>query len=117
MAAPAAACVPADALEGSRIVDPAGHALGQLEDVVIDVTQGRVAYALVAPSGAGDRLVPVPWGALSRDAAGDRFVLALDAAGFARAPAFARDQWPPMADAAWARELHGHYGAPPYWGR
>lgn len=109
--------VAADELEGDRVLDLDGEPIGVLEDVMIDLERGEVAYAIVAMDGAGAALLPVPWIALHRDAARNCFVLEADAARVRGAPRFDRTRWPSMSDPAWAREVHRHYGASTYWSR
>ena len=68
--------VAADTLEGEKVVDARGQDLGTIEDLMIDVQTGTVACAVVACSfPGGDRLVAVPWKALTRDPARGCFVL------------------------------------------
>jgi hypothetical protein len=64
-------------LLGRDVLDAAGTELGTIEDIVIDAKDGTCAYAIVAFGGflgLGDRLYPVPFGAL-RPARGDTFLL------------------------------------------
>ena len=70
----------ADTLEGDRVVNRQGEALGDIQDVVIDVQRGCVAYAVVSSvgmPGTADKLFAIPWHALSLDA--DRKCFVLDA--------------------------------------
>lgn len=117
-AGPAAEVLAADTLVGERVVDAGGAHLGAVEDLVIDVERGVVAYAVMscgALPGARDRLLAIPWSALTFDPA--RGCLVLDAGGerLAGAPDFDRDDWPSMADPAWAARVHDHFSARPYW--
>ena len=78
----------ADALEGGRVESPAGESLGVIEEIMIDVPQGRVAYAVMAcgiPELAEKR-VAVPWKDLTRDAERGCFVLDSDRERLQRAP-------------------------------
>ena len=107
----------ADALEGDRVVNPAGEELGTIEEIMIDVQRGSVAYAVVSCGtvGLADKLFAIPWHALTRDAARRCFVLDADRGRFEKAPGFDRDHWPSMADDRWAAEVHHFYGVAPYW--
>jgi sporulation protein YlmC with PRC-barrel domain len=60
-----------DLLEDT-VVDAHGSAIGTIEELMIDVRAGAVAYAVVAA--AGERM-QIPWRAMRFDAAGRRFVL------------------------------------------
>src|SRR5579859_5214805 len=108
----------ADTLEGDKIVNRQGDDLGKVEEIMIDVRRGSVAYVVMSRGGflgMGDKLFAVPWSALTLDA--DRHCFILDAVKerFEKAPGFDKDHWPSMADPVWAREVHAYYGARPYW--
>ena len=107
----------ADALEGDRVVNRAGEELGTIEEVMIDLERGTVAYVVVSCAGPGERLVAVPWTALTIESERRCFVLDADRARLDRAPAFERDRWPAMADERWAAQVHAFYGVAPYWDR
>ncbi len=72
--------VPAETIEGGKVVDANGENLGVIEDVMIDVNRGAIACAVMACTfpGQGDRLLAVPWSALRRDPARGCFVLDAD---------------------------------------
>ena len=108
----------ADTLEGDDIVNAAGDKLGELEHIMIDVPSGRVAYAVLSFGGflgMGDKLFAIPWRALRIDPPNHRFILDVDKETLENAPGFDKDHWPSMADEQWAREIHTHYKANPYW--
>jgi sporulation protein YlmC with PRC-barrel domain len=108
----------ADTLQGELVVNGAQEELGEIEDIMIDVTNGRVAYAVLSVGGflgIGDRLFPVPWAALRLDPAKKRFILDISKERLKRAPGFDKDRWPAMADEQWAGEVHSYYGKNPYW--
>lgn len=65
--------VAAELLEGGRVVTPEGRALGTIEDVMVDLAAGTIAYAVLDGAGAG-RFV-VPWHALRPDPALECHVL------------------------------------------
>lgn len=71
--------VPAETLGGERVVDRQGNPLGAIEDLVIDVPEGRIAYAVMSGHAAERRAVP--WNALSRDESRRCFVLDEEVAG------------------------------------
>jgi sporulation protein YlmC with PRC-barrel domain len=109
--------VAADALAGECVVDEKGDEVGRVVEVMIDVPCGRVAYAVIGAGGVfgiGERLLAVPWSALSIAADGGSLVLPRVRADLDRAPAFDEDHWPAMGDPAWARQIHEFYGTAPY---
>lgn len=84
---------------------------------MLDMSNGRVAYAVLSHGGflgMGNKLFAVPWSALKLDTVNKRFVLDVDKDRLESAPGFDKDQWPDMADAAWSKEIHDYYGVTPY---
>jgi PRC-barrel domain len=70
------AIAPADALEGGRVVDASGAAVGTIEDLMLDAERGRIAYVVVSLATQGaEQVVAVPWAALTHDAARQCFVI------------------------------------------
>jgi hypothetical protein len=103
----------ADALEGNAVVNAAGEKLGTVQKIIVDVPGGRIAYALL--SGEGEKLLPIPWHALTADPEKGGFVLDASKDTLEHAPQFDDGDWPPMADTNWAREVHAYYRALPYY--
>jgi hypothetical protein len=60
--------------------------------------------------GMGDKLFAVPWKALTLDTANKRFTLDVAKAKLKDAPGFDKNNWPAMADKAWASGVHRFYG-------
>ncbi len=108
----------ASTLEGDEVVNRQGEKLGELEEIMIDVTTGRIAYAVLSTGGflgIGDKLFAVPWRALTLDPENHCFILDVDKQRLEQAPGFDKDHWPTMADQSWAEHVHGYYGQRPYW--
>lgn len=108
----------ADTLQGDSVVNTAGDKLGDIEDIMIDVPSGRVAYAVLSRGGIlgfGDKLFAIPWDALTLDADRECFVLDVDETRLDNAPGFDKDNWPSMADRTWGSEIYSYYNRRPYW--
>jgi len=108
----------ADTLQGDSVVNSQGEDLGNIEDIMIDVQRGRIAYAVLSTGGflgIGDKLFAIPWSALTLDADRKCFVLNVDKQQLENAPGFDKDHWPSMADTGWATQVHTYYGQRPYW--
>jgi len=108
----------AGTLAGDRVRNSAGEDLGKIEEIMIDVPTGRVAYAVLSFGGflgMGDKLFALPWDALQLNEDEHEFILNVDKATLENAPGFDKDDWPDMADANWAAQIYGHYGSKPYW--
>jgi len=105
-------------LNGDSVVNAAGDDLGKIEAIMLDVQSGRIAYAVLSFGGflgMGSKLFAIPWSALTLDAEQKRFVLDVSRERLENAPGFDKDNWPSMADPAWANEVHSYYRATPYW--
>jgi sporulation protein YlmC with PRC-barrel domain len=108
----------ASTLTGDSVRNTAGEDLGKIEEIMLDLASGRVAYAVLSFGGflgIGDKLFMVPWSALTVDQSAHEFVLDVKREALEQAPGFDKNNWPDMADAAYGREVHEHYGQKPYW--
>lgn len=108
----------ADTLEGDSVVNRQGEDLGKIKEIMIDVPRGQVAYAVLSTGGflgIGDKYHAIPWRALTLDADHKCFILDVDKERLQNAPGFDKDNWPTMADATWATEVHRYYGQRTYW--
>ena len=108
----------AGTLAGDRVRNAAGDDLGKIEEIMIDIPSGRVAYAVLSFGGflgMGNKLFAVPWNALTVDEDEHQFVLNVDKQVLENAPGFDKDNWPDMADPNWGSEIHSHYGSTPDW--
>lgn len=108
----------ASSLTGDRVRNSAGDNLGKIEDIMIDIPSGRVAYAVLSFGGflgMGNKLFAVPWNAFTIDEENKEFILDVDKKTLENAPGFDKDNWPDMADPSFGRQIFGHYGYTPYW--
>jgi hypothetical protein len=107
-----------DRVAGTSVYDPRGIKLGTVEDVMIDKTTGRIAYAILSFGGflgIGGRHHPLPWDALRYDPALSGYVVNLTREQLEKAPTYGDKTPPPWEDEAWGRRVHDYYGAEPYW--
>ena len=103
---------------GDAVYDVAGKFLGEIEELIVDLPSGRVAYALMAARGflgMGRKLFVIPWAALTVDRAYQRCAINVDLDRLIDAPSLDGDPLPRMADPGWAMELHVYFGCKPYW--
>jgi hypothetical protein len=115
-AGPGPALMGADTLLGDSVVNGADENLGDIKEIMLDMSTGQVAYAVLAFGGflgMGEKLFAVPWQALHLDTANHRFVLNVDKARLKNAPGFDKDAWPDMSDVTWASQIHTFYGTDP----
>lgn len=110
--------LPTSSIIGEEVRNLAGDDLGKIEDIVFDLQDGRIAYAVLSFGGflgVGDKLFAIPWSALSMDPDEKYFVLDVDKKMLRNAPGFDKDNWPDMADRSWGRQIHKYYSRDPYW--
>lgn len=108
----------ASTLTGDKVVNRDGETLGSIDEIMLDVSLGRIAYAVMAAGGfmgLGEKLFAIPWSALTLDTERKRFVLDASKDTFRNAPGFDKDHWPEDADPTWHQSVHRHFGSRPYW--
>ncbi len=108
----------ASTLAGDSVINREGEDLGKVDEIMIDLPTGRVAYAVLSFGGAlgiGNKLFAVPWSAFTVDEDEKKLVLDIRKSQLETAPGFDKDNWPDMADTSWADQIHSFYGARPYW--
>ena len=104
-------------VRGRRVRNRVGDDLGVIEEVMIDLPTGRVAYAVLSFGGflgIGGKLFAIPWQALKWNAADREFILDVDKQILQSAPGFDKDNWPNMADPAFTTLIYGYYGYQSY---
>jgi sporulation protein YlmC with PRC-barrel domain len=110
--------VRATTLRGMDVENAQGETLGEIEDLMIDMQDGRIAYAGLAYGGwlgLGENLAAVPWQALKLNLAEGNSTLNMDKDKLRAAPHFAKDKWPLTVDRKWLADVYAYYGARPYW--
>jgi sporulation protein YlmC with PRC-barrel domain len=103
---------------GDKVVNGYGEDLGKIEELMIDLENARVGYAVLSFGGLlgiGDKLFAIPLEALRLDAENHRFILDIDRERLEHAPGFDKDHWPEADDLGYRREVFAFYGHDPYW--
>ena len=102
----------ASTITGDDVYNMQDEELGTIQDVMLDVTEGSIRYAVLSSGGflgMGDRLFAVPWRALTLDRENQRFLLDVDVERLKKAPGFDKDEWPNMADPTWNSTVDSYY--------
>ena len=108
----------ASSLARDEVRNRAGEKLGTVDEIMIDVPTGQVAYAVLSFGGflgMGDKLFAIPWSSLTLDEDEKCFILDMDKSRLENAPGFDKNHWPDMADPGWGAGIYRHYGVRPYW--
>ena len=109
----------ASTLIGDDVKNSAGESLGKIEEIMIDRTNGHVAYAVLSFGGflgMGDKLFAVPWQAMEIDLEEHEFVLDVDEERLENAPGFDKGNWPESADPTFMQEVYAFYKVEPAYG-
>jgi sporulation protein YlmC with PRC-barrel domain len=114
----AAARSKASRLVGCTVIDSKSKTLGEIQDVVLDVGNHRIAYAVVTfekSLGMGEKCFVMPWKLIEvgRSSAGDapHATLSLDWAMLEAAPGFSSSEWPDMTEATWSKQVDNYYSS------
>ncbi len=107
----------ADTIKGDKVVNRAGEDLGKIEELMIDLQDGRVAYAVLSFGGLlgmGDKLFAIPWKAFSLRLHEHAFLLDIPKETLEKAEGFDKDNWP-TTNREWLSTVYSYYGYQPYW--
>jgi sporulation protein YlmC with PRC-barrel domain len=110
--------ISASELTKDKVKNLAGETLGDIEDFVIDLETGRIAYSVLkfgGKLGLGNKLFAIPWQAMTLDSEKECFLFDVKKETLQNAPGFDKEEWPDMSDPRWGAGVHTHYGVTPYW--
>ena len=102
----------ASTLNGDDVYDPRGEKLGSIKELMLDIENGKVCYAVLSFGGflsLGEKLFAVPWSALKVDTENKRFIMDTTEERMKNAPGFDSDHWPNMADTSWEKSIYSYY--------
>ena len=111
-------------INGDKVINTAKEHLGKIEDLMIDLENGRVAYAVLSFGGflgLGNKLFAVPWEALTARPHEHAFVLNVGKETLEKAEGFDKDDWPVTCEQLatstreWLANIYTCYGYKPYW--
>ena len=87
----------ASTIKGDKVVNTAGEDLGKIEELMIDLQDGRIAYAVLSFGGflgMGNKLFAIPWNALTLRVHEHAFLLDIPKETLEKAEGFDKDNWP-----------------------
>ena len=112
-----AAILSASTIAGEKVKNLDGEDLGKVEDIMIDLQSGRVAYAVLS-FGSGfmhkGKLFAIPWASLAVDQGDKKVILNVPRETLETAEGFDKDHWPDLSDPAFRSRIYGHYGVEPW---
>ncbi|WP_011306533.1 PRC-barrel domain-containing protein [Methanosarcina barkeri] len=107
----------ASTIKGDKVVNAAGEDLGKIEELMIDLRDGRLAFAVLSFGGflgLGNKLFAIPWQALRLKLHDHVFVLDVPKDILEKAEGFDKDNWP-ITSHEWLSTVYSYYGYQPYW--
>lgn len=106
-------------LKGKNLENSTGDKLGDIKEVYIDPSNGRINYVVASVGGflgIGDRMVAVPWDAIKTTRMDNKEKLTLNTTKeqLEKAPQFKSDMHE-IADPMWIGNVYTYYSVRPYW--
>lgn len=102
----------ASTLTGDNIENPEREKLGKLEDIMIDLQSGKIAYAVLSFGGflgMGEKLFALPWNKLHVDQERKCVILNATKEQLKDMPGFDKNHWPDMTDPTWESKIATYY--------
>src|SRR5674476_273324 len=106
----------ASTIKGEKVINKDGEHLGKIEDLMIDLENRRVVYAILSFGGflgIGDKHFAIPLEALSHRPNERDFTLDVSKDVLEKAEGFDKDNIPSNREAL--ASIYTHYGYKPYW--
>ena len=104
----------ASTLEETDVYNTSGEKLGEIEDIMINIENGSVAYAVLEFHegflNMKEKLFAVPWDSFRVDEDNEQLILDVSKDKLKNAPGFSKDNWPDMADPAFYSSINEYYG-------
>jgi sporulation protein YlmC with PRC-barrel domain len=105
-------------LKGTPVENQEGDNLGKIDELMVDLTNGRIAFAVLSLDGIlgiDEKLFAIPWDALYVDTENKLIVLDIDKQTLENAPGFDKSDWPETSNRFWLADIYNYYGYRPYW--
>jgi len=104
-------------LIGMKVHNSANTPMGKVENAMIDLPAGRVAYVILNPDTSlnlGNNFYALPPDALTLSPDHKTLNTGIDKAKLASAPHFTKDNWQTLSDAAYGTQVYQYYGKQAY---
>ena len=110
--------VPTTWLEKYDVVNLAGEDLGQVQNFLLDISYGRIAFIVVAFGGVlgwNDKWFAIPWDIMAWSPEIKKFTMNVSREVLDKAPGIDKKKWPYEIDMSWLSDCYAHYGCNTYW--
>lgn len=108
-----ASLISSERVKGTKVVNPAGDTLGEIDNVMIEKRSGQASYAVMSFGGflgMGERYHPVPWGALDYDPGKEAYIVDIPKTQLENAPFYRPGEEPDWTDRTYNEKVYAHYG-------
>ena len=112
--------MPATRLALYDVTNLEGEDLGQVENFLLDMLEGRIAFLVVAFGGIlglTDKWFAIPWEIAAWSPQDRKFVVNMPRGILEKASGLDKRKWPQAVDLSWLTACYEHYGCAPYWER
>lgn len=104
----------ADSISDTKVYNLEGDKLGEIEELMINLSNGRVEYAVLEFHhgflNMGEKLFAIPFQALQFDTQDEKIILNVSKDKLKNAPGFDKDNWPNFADQSFNTQVYSYYG-------
>ena len=104
--------VKASEITGTKVKNLAGENLGEINEVVIDKSQGKISYLVLDFGGLfgfGNKFFAMPWNLFTYDQEDDNYVIKLDKERLKNSPGFDKDHWPNFSEIEFVASINKYY--------
>jgi sporulation protein YlmC with PRC-barrel domain len=108
----------ASTLAKNKVRNAQGETLGDIKEIMLDVANGRIAYAVLSFGGflgVGDKLFAIPWDMLRLDTVEHVFVLDVTKEQLKDAQGFDKNNWPDFAQEEFHTSTYDYWEQERYW--
>jgi sporulation protein YlmC with PRC-barrel domain len=110
--------VAAHKLERYSVVNNMGEDLGQVQDFMLDMASGQIAFIIVSFGGflgLTDKWFAIPWDGMTWSPESKRFMLNVSREILEKAPGLDKRHWEQQIDMKWLGESAEYFGFPVAW--
>jgi sporulation protein YlmC with PRC-barrel domain len=110
--------LPVSRLKNYDVINTNGEDLGQVQNLMLDLEQGQIAFVIVSFGGIlglSDKWFALPWELLAWSHQKKKFILNMPREVLENAPGLDKSKWPIEIDLSWLSSCYAYYRCAPYW--
>jgi sporulation protein YlmC with PRC-barrel domain len=110
--------IPTSRLKRYDVVNKKGQDMGQVQNFVVDMVAGRIAFVIVSFEGflgISDKWFAMPWEILKWSVDNKKFILDMAKEALEKAPGMDKNKWPDEINFNIIAKSYSHFGVAPYW--